>query len=37
MSAGVVAFFLMQEETAESVKRRVLRDRSNPLELPESA
>ncbi|XP_036347424.1 putative nuclease HARBI1 [Rhagoletis pomonella] len=37
MAAAVAAFLLMQEEVSEKVKRKILRDRSNPLELPESA
>ncbi|XP_067625734.1 putative nuclease HARBI1 [Eurosta solidaginis] len=37
MSSAVVAFMLLEGESCEKVKRKILRDRSNPLELPETA
>ncbi|XP_017482545.1 PREDICTED: uncharacterized protein LOC108371486 [Rhagoletis zephyria] len=37
MTSAVVAFLLLEEESSEKVKRKILRDCSNPLELPETA
>ncbi|XP_036329458.1 uncharacterized protein LOC118741566 [Rhagoletis pomonella] len=37
MASAVVAFMLMEEGSCEKVKRKILRDCSNPLELPETA
>ncbi|XP_067628830.1 uncharacterized protein [Eurosta solidaginis] len=37
MASAVVAFILLEEESCEKVKRKILRDRSNPFEFPETA
>ncbi|KAI8124905.1 hypothetical protein CVS40_4826 [Lucilia cuprina] len=36
MVEAVVAFLLMEEESCQRINRKILRDHSNPLELPES-
>jgi len=38
MSSAAIAFVLMGgcDETSEKIRRKILRDKSNPLELPES-
>ena len=35
MTSAVVTFLLLEQESSHKIKRRILRDESNPLELPE--
>ncbi|XP_017467601.1 PREDICTED: uncharacterized protein LOC108359991 [Rhagoletis zephyria] len=37
MTSAVIAFLFLEEESSEKVKRKILRDCGDPLELPETA